>query len=86
MLAKVRGSITPRASGSCADKRIGDSGLKEYELRGAKPKAQGMSGAAGDWHKIQDCFRVYFPSRETVLSSKGGKDVRRIRELLRSSP
>ncbi|KAH8879396.1 phospholipase D/nuclease [Thozetella sp. PMI_491] len=51
----------------------GDSGLKEYQYRAAKPKARNLAGGADSgWEEIQDRFRVYFPSRATVVQSKGG--------------
>ena len=59
----------------------GDDGLKEYNWRTSRPAKSGgtqklSSGdttARGELIKrITDNFRVYFPSRETVLKSRGG--------------
>ncbi len=54
----------------------GDSGLKEYQYRIAKPKAKNLVGKEDiDWDAIQDNFRVYFPSHATVVQSRGGVNV-----------
>ncbi|KAK4242628.1 hypothetical protein C8A03DRAFT_11236 [Achaetomium macrosporum] len=51
----------------------GDSGLKEYGKRITGNKTKGASSAK-DEAMLRDHMRVYFPSRDTVLQSKGGKD------------
>ncbi|KAK0722710.1 tyrosyl-DNA phosphodiesterase-domain-containing protein [Lasiosphaeria miniovina] len=55
----------------------GDSGVKEYESRtaGGRKVKDAKSGQDDDVAAIKRHFRVYFPSEETVLESKGGKDV-----------
>ncbi|KIM95009.1 hypothetical protein OIDMADRAFT_134826 [Oidiodendron maius Zn] len=52
----------------------GDNGMKEYGWRTSRPaKGKGETPAE---HKLsdilKDCFRIYFPTRETVANSKGG--------------
>lgn len=52
----------------------GDDGLKEYDVRLSKPKkgkAPTSSADSVDGTK----FRVYFPSRQTVVQSRGGPNV-----------
>ncbi|KAI0883481.1 phospholipase D/nuclease [Annulohypoxylon maeteangense] len=50
----------------------GDDGQKEYKMRGAKGgKNQGSASTKSD---IKDNFRIYFPSHDTVVKSRGGKD------------
>ncbi|KAI1454946.1 phospholipase D/nuclease [Annulohypoxylon moriforme] len=47
----------------------GDDGLKEYGMRSAKgSKNKGSTSA------IKDKFRIYFPSHETVIKGRGGKN------------
>ncbi|KAI1338069.1 tyrosyl-DNA phosphodiesterase-domain-containing protein [Xylariaceae sp. FL0016] len=48
----------------------GDDGMKEYEKRYAKgpKKATGDNGL----RTFKDKFRIYFPSRDTVVQSRGG--------------
>ncbi|KXX79467.1 Tyrosyl-DNA phosphodiesterase 1 [Madurella mycetomatis] len=50
----------------------GDSGLKEYDTRKAGRNTKNASSTKLD--AIRDHLRVYFPSRGTVIRSKGGKD------------
>ncbi|KAI2471708.1 phospholipase D/nuclease [Annulohypoxylon bovei var. microspora] len=45
----------------------GDNGLKEYGMRGAK-------GGKNKGSDLKDKFRIYFPSHDTVIKSRGGKD------------
>lgn len=53
----------------------GDSGLKEYESRAAKPRrAKGTASSESDPAAFSR-IRVYYPSRETVIRSRGGADV-----------
>ncbi|KAL2257244.1 hypothetical protein VTK26DRAFT_448 [Humicola hyalothermophila] len=52
----------------------GDSGLKEYELRTAGRKGKHGPSGEGSMAVVRTHTRVYFPSRETVLQSKGGTD------------
>ncbi|CAN8096868.1 unnamed protein product [Discula destructiva] len=51
----------------------GDSGIREYEARTSRPR--GRKGiAAPDVDQVDLAkVRVYFPSRETVVQSRGGK-------------
>lgn len=51
----------------------GDDGLKEYQERAARGK-NGKGGASDDVIKtnMDDGFRIYFPSHDTVVSSRGG--------------
>lgn len=53
----------------------GDSGLKEYEQRTAGRKNKKAASTEDPTAVVRTHSRVYFPSRETVLRSKGGKDV-----------
>lgn len=53
----------------------GDSGLKEYELRTAGRKGKQGASADDPMALVRAHTGVYFPSRETVLQSKGGRDV-----------
>ncbi|KAI0901612.1 phospholipase D/nuclease [Annulohypoxylon nitens] len=50
----------------------GDNGLKEYGMRGAKGGKS--KGSALPKSKFQDKFRFYFPSHDTVVKSRGGKN------------
>ncbi|KAL2134218.1 hypothetical protein VTI74DRAFT_723 [Chaetomium olivicolor] len=51
----------------------GDSGLKEYSSRAATAKGKGSGSVRADGQSLVRAHtRVYFPSRETVLQSKGG--------------
>ncbi|KAI0166227.1 phospholipase D/nuclease [Xylariaceae sp. FL1272] len=51
----------------------GDDGLKEYEKRTSRgAKKKGMKG--NEVGPTQDNFRIYFPSQETVIRSRGGKN------------
>ena len=51
----------------------GDDGLKEYGMRGAKGgKNKGSTSTKPD---LKGKFRIYFPSHDTVVKSRGGKNV-----------
>ncbi|KAL7627110.1 hypothetical protein AAE478_003886 [Parahypoxylon ruwenzoriense] len=50
----------------------GDNGLKEYEMRNAKGRKNKAATPAG--LDLKDRFRIYFPSRDTVMQSRGGKN------------
>ncbi|KAG7290499.1 hypothetical protein NEMBOFW57_000501 [Staphylotrichum longicolle] len=52
----------------------GDSGLKEYASRTLAPKGKGNASADEGVSTVKRHTRIFFPSRETVLQSKGGKD------------
>ncbi|KAL2022295.1 hypothetical protein VTK56DRAFT_5693 [Thermocarpiscus australiensis] len=52
----------------------GDCGLKEYESRTCGRKSKNAASADNDIAVVRDHTRVYFPSRETVLQSKGGRN------------
>lgn len=53
----------------------GDSGTKELEARSARPKkSKGTTTSAVDQVDLAR-VRVYFPSRDTVLRSRGGRKV-----------
>ncbi|OTA60229.1 phospholipase D/nuclease [Hypoxylon sp. EC38] len=50
----------------------GDNGMKEYNMRTAKGgKNKGPTQAKLD---LKDKFRIYFPSRDTVMQSRGGRN------------
>ncbi|KAI0840478.1 phospholipase D/nuclease [Hypoxylon sp. FL0890] len=50
----------------------GDNGMKEYGMRTAKGgKNKGPTQAKLD---LKDIFRIYFPSRDTVMRSRGGRN------------
>ncbi|KAI2639529.1 phospholipase D/nuclease [Hypomontagnella submonticulosa] len=49
----------------------GDDGMKEYGMRTAKGKNKGSTQTKLD---LGDKFRIYFPSRDSVMQSRGGKD------------
>lgn len=51
----------------------GDSGLKEYSSRTAGGKSKGAEQAAAT--TLREHARVYFPSLDTIVESKGGKPV-----------
>ena len=57
----------------------GDDGMKEYAWRTSRPaKSKGETPAEHKLSEIlKDCFRIYFPTRETVANSKGGLGVSR---------
>lgn len=46
--------------------------MKEYGMRTAKGKNKGSTQTKLD---LGDKFRIYFPSRDSVMQSRGGKDV-----------
>ncbi|KAI0181043.1 phospholipase D/nuclease [Hypoxylon sp. FL1284] len=50
----------------------GDNGLKEYEMRSAKGRKNKPHTTAQP--ALDDKFRIYFPSRDTVMHSRGGKN------------
>ncbi|KAI1213279.1 phospholipase D/nuclease [Annulohypoxylon truncatum] len=50
----------------------GDNGLKEYGMRGAKSGKTKESISAKI--ALKDRFRIYFPSHDTVVKSRGGKN------------
>ncbi|KAK3944700.1 hypothetical protein QBC46DRAFT_158420 [Diplogelasinospora grovesii] len=56
----------------------GDLGLKEYESRTPGASRKGKDAASTrstcDSTTIRDHFRVYFPSHDTVMRSKGGRN------------
>lgn len=58
-----------------ADASTGDSGLREYDARMAKPKSSkslpAVPSEAADFSRV----RIYFPSRDTVRRSRGGSNV-----------
>lgn len=56
----------------------GDSGMKEFEARTGKPKkSKDATASAADQIDLAR-VRVYFPSRDTVLRSRGGRNVSRL--------
>jgi hypothetical protein len=61
-----------------ADKAsVGDDGTKEYEWRVNRP-AQSKEETPAERKLssiLKDCFRIYFPTRETVAKSRGGLGV-----------
>ena len=69
-LGAVNYSLTCALYNACQ----GDSGLKEYESR---PTAKGKSTASADdaVSAVKRHMRIFFPSRDTVAQSLGGKDV-----------
>ncbi|SPQ22375.1 5c7a7958-a57c-4b24-83ed-ea1e08282303 [Thermothielavioides terrestris] len=52
----------------------GDSGLQEYSKRTASGKTYAASSTVKGAGTVREHVRVFFPSRETVLQSKGGKN------------
>ena len=53
----------------------GDNGLKEYEWRSSRSKKSGKGNTSTNeelGREIEHNFRLYFPSRDTVLASRGG--------------
>lgn len=74
MPAEVRGRPMPSWL-SCTDRAAGDSGLTELHSRQAKPRPKDASHAAADLAEIEDRVRVYFPSQDSVLHSRGGENV-----------
>lgn len=53
----------------------GDSGLKEYESRTSGAKGKRDAAVDEAVSTVKRHMRIFFPSRETVLQSKGGGDV-----------
>lgn len=53
----------------------GDSGLKEYESRTSTGKGKRDASVDEAVSLVKAHMRIFFPSRETVVQSKGGKDV-----------
>ncbi|KAK4114100.1 phospholipase D/nuclease [Canariomyces notabilis] len=53
--------------------QAGDCGLKEYDARTAGRKSKDANLADHAVVPVLDHMRVYFPSRETIMRSKGGK-------------
>ncbi|KAK9772650.1 putative Tyrosyl-DNA phosphodiesterase-domain-containing protein [Seiridium cardinale] len=51
----------------------GDDGLKEYRERTARGKRAKAVSAEAALGKINDHFRIYFPSRDTVDQSRAGR-------------
>ncbi|KAI1078488.1 phospholipase D/nuclease [Whalleya microplaca] len=51
----------------------GDNGLKEYAKRASKSNKTKLSTDAAA-AVFRDKFRIYFPSRDTVIHSRGGKN------------
>lgn len=52
----------------------GDSGLKEYEARTGKPRKTKRTSSADDTTRLSR-IRVYYPSRDTVVRSRGSINV-----------
>ncbi|KAL8370426.1 hypothetical protein RB595_000686 [Gaeumannomyces hyphopodioides] len=52
----------------------GDSGIREYESRGAKAKNSIGSAASTTQAALAQRFRVYFPSLQSVVASRGGQN------------
>ncbi|XXG96694.1 RING-box protein hrt1 [Hypoxylon texense] len=50
----------------------GDSGMKEYEMRSTKGRKNKLP--TGVQSTLDDKFRIYFPSHDTVMHSRGGKN------------
>ncbi|KAK5631894.1 hypothetical protein RRF57_007608 [Xylaria bambusicola] len=66
------GSVNTDLTSAIYNATQGDNGLKEYDKRtsgGARKKATQKVGPS--YHP--DNFRIYFPSHETVIRSRGGK-------------
>lgn len=53
--------------------RTGDNGMKEYDMRSAKARKNKLP--AGVQSTLDNKFRIYFPSRDTVIHSRGGENV-----------
>lgn len=56
----------------------GDAGLKEYTDRPARSKDKDKASASNRLAHLRERFRVYFPSHETVVNSRGGQKVSRL--------
>lgn len=56
---------------------LGDDGLIEYHWRVNKPRGKNKETEEESrlWGLISDCFRIYYPTRDTVVESKGGRGV-----------
>jgi hypothetical protein len=61
------------ASHSNAKVEVGDDGLTEFNWRASKTPLSGTE--LQTVKEIEKGFRIYFPSRETVIRSKGGVSV-----------
>lgn len=58
---------------------LGDNGLKEYKWRtdkGSKTKSKDSESASERiTHELKSNVKIYFPTRQTIERSKGGKAV-----------
>lgn len=56
-------------------RRTGDSGMMEYEARTGKQKKNKGAPPGANQEDFKEHMRVYFPSRDTVRTSRGGMNV-----------
>lgn len=56
----------------------GDDGLKEYSQRAERGKKAKTTSAEDALGQINNHFRIYFPSRQTVDESRGGREVSQV--------
>ncbi|KAI1328497.1 tyrosyl-DNA phosphodiesterase-domain-containing protein [Xylariaceae sp. FL0255] len=52
----------------------GDDGLKEYDMRTGKGVKKKIDDGNRELDSLAGRFRIYFPSRDTVNQSRGGRD------------
>lgn len=69
----VKVSSTPLVRNVSSLTKTGDNGLKEYDMRSTKGRKNKPPTRAQS--ALDDHFRIYFPSHDTVMQSRGGKDV-----------
>ncbi|KAL8303793.1 hypothetical protein RB597_004822 [Gaeumannomyces tritici] len=74
LVASSIGSLTSKFCSALYKACQGDSGIKEHESKGAKAK-NGMGSAASTTQAaLAQRFRVYFPSLQSVVASRGGRN------------
>ncbi|KAF4458202.1 Tyrosyl-DNA phosphodiesterase 1 [Fusarium austroafricanum] len=69
------GSLNYDLVGAMYNACQGDDGLAEYKSRIGRKGAAAKNKASNPWQeKLKDRFRIYFPTDETVASSRGGRN------------
>jgi hypothetical protein len=70
-------AISKEGTADRTHRSTGDDGMKEYGWRMSRPaKSKAELPAERKLSELlKSCFRIYFPSRETVENSKGGLGV-----------
>lgn len=61
---------------------LGDTGMKEYTARTTRKPPAG----SGPPQTLRDHLRIYFPTEQTVASSRGGRGVREGQRTMPSLP